>query len=92
MCFKTYKELPTSIQDVPITPAGQGIPQAFMSSLFITPKFDPKTPLPVGTVKRKPKVGEIAISLTGSPLQVSPVTNSSDGVEVSPAFFQLLRY
>lgn len=81
------------MQDViPSTPASQGIPQPFMSSLYITPKFDPRTPLPSGTVKRKPKVGEIAISLTGSPLQISPVTNPTAGVQVpvSPAFFQLL--
>ncbi|KAK3864760.1 hypothetical protein Pcinc_029576 [Petrolisthes cinctipes] len=66
---------------VPATPTGQGIPQSFMSSLYITPKFDPRTPLPSGTVKRKPKLGEIAISLTGSPLQVSPITNPSIGVD-----------
>ncbi|XP_064112069.1 borealin-like isoform X2 [Macrobrachium nipponense] len=57
--------------DVPFTPAGQGIDTSFMSK-FVTPKFDPRTPLPPGTIKRKPRMGEIAISLTGSPLQVSP--------------------
>ncbi|KAK4299882.1 hypothetical protein Pmani_027881 [Petrolisthes manimaculis] len=67
--------------DVTATPIGQGIPQSFMSSLYITPKFDPRTPLPSGTIKRKPKLGEIAISLTGSPLQVSPITNPSIGVD-----------
>ncbi|ROT83417.1 borealin isoform X1 [Penaeus vannamei] len=58
--------------DIAATPANQNIPPSFKSSMLVTPKFDPRTPLPPGTIKRKPKIGEIAISLTGSPLQVSP--------------------
>lgn len=63
------------------TPINQGVPQQYLSSLFVTPKFDPHTPLPPGTIKRKPRVGEIAISLTGSPLQVSPIINPRVGMD-----------
>ncbi|XP_068241173.1 borealin-like [Palaemon carinicauda] len=70
--------------EVSATPSGQGIPSTF-TSMIVTPKFDPRTPLPPGTIKRKPKLGEIAISLTGSPLQVSPKgwfsTLSTDDVD-----------
>ncbi|KAB7495661.1 hypothetical protein Anas_07321 [Armadillidium nasatum] len=51
------------------TPVSQGIPPP-SSTLLITPKFDPRTPLPLHSL-RKPKLGEIAVSLRGSPLQVS---------------------
>lgn len=71
--------------DVTFTPAGQGITSSFMSTMIVTPKFDPRTPLPPGTIKRKPRMGEIAISLTGSPLQVSPQgwfsTLSTEGMD-----------
>ncbi|XP_071546301.1 borealin [Panulirus ornatus] len=67
--------------DMAMTPANQNILQGFMSTLTVTPKFDPRTPLPPGTVKRKPRFGEIAISLTGSPLQVSPAAIPKVGIE-----------
>ncbi|KAG7154955.1 borealin-like [Homarus americanus] len=57
------------------TPFNQNISQKSLSALMVTPKFDPHTPLPPGTIKRRPKVGEVAMSLTGSPLQVSPAIN-----------------
>ena len=52
------------------TPSNTQLP-AFAKN-FITPKFDPRTPLPPNTVKRAAKAGEIAVSLTGSPLQAHP--------------------
>ncbi|KAK7065200.1 hypothetical protein SK128_026078 [Halocaridina rubra] len=58
--------------EVAATPLNQSIMGSHLAAMIVTPKFDPRTPLPPGTVKRKPRVGEIAISLTGSPLQVSP--------------------
>ncbi|MPC15645.1 hypothetical protein E2C01_008444 [Portunus trituberculatus] len=63
------------------TPMNSGIPANFSSHLFITPKFDPRTPLPLGTIKRKPLMGEVAISLKGSPLQVSPPHIIEENVE-----------
>lgn len=63
------------------TPLNSHIPPQFTSSLFVTPKFDPRTPLPTGTVKRKPLLGEVAISLQGSPLQVSPPHTLKESVE-----------
>ncbi|CAL4090819.1 unnamed protein product, partial [Meganyctiphanes norvegica] len=69
----TIKGKKSSIKklDVPSTPMSQGIPSN-KSQLLITPKFDARKPLPPNTVKRMPKLGEIAISLTGSPLQTGP--------------------
>ncbi|XP_042867295.1 borealin-like [Penaeus japonicus] len=67
--------------DVAATPANQNIPPSFMSSMLVTPKFDPRTPLPPGTIKRRPKLGEIAISLTGSPLQVSPALKTNYNIK-----------
>lgn len=58
-------------KDVPSTPMNKGVP-ANNPQLMITPKFDTRKPLPPNTVKRMPKLGEIAISLTGSPLQSGP--------------------
>lgn len=63
------------------TPMNTGIPAEFSSHLFITPKFDPRTPLPMGTIKRKPLLGEVAISLRGSPLQVSPPHTITENME-----------
>ncbi|CAL4104124.1 unnamed protein product, partial [Meganyctiphanes norvegica] len=56
---------------VPGTPLNHGVPSK-NPELLITPKFDPRTPLPPSTVKRLPRLGEIAISLKGSPLQTGP--------------------
>lgn len=63
------------------TPMKSDIPANFSSHLFITPKFDPRTPLPLGTIKRKPQLGEVAISLKGSPLQISPPHIIEENVE-----------
>lgn len=67
----TIKGKKPTKKDVPATPINKGIP-ANNSQVMITPKFDTRKPLPPHTVKRMPKLGEIAISLTGSPLQTGP--------------------
>ncbi|XP_076033792.1 borealin-like [Oratosquilla oratoria] len=65
------------VAQVPATPVNQGIPYDPRSStLMITPKFDPRTPFPPGTVKRKPQLGEIGVSLAGSPLSFSPLDDN----------------
>ncbi|KAL7630716.1 UNVERIFIED_CONTAM: hypothetical protein RMT77_018958 [Armadillidium vulgare] len=63
---KTKRQRGKTVQS---TPVSQGIPPP-SSTPLITPKFDPRTPLPLHSL-RKPKLGEIAVSLRGSPLQVS---------------------
>lgn len=73
---------PPPPQDPFVTPLNTGVPPKFSSHLFVTPKFDPRTPLPPGTIKRKPLLGEVAISLQGSPLQVSPPNTFTENVEV----------
>lgn len=70
----TSRVLRTKKLDVAATPANQGLPQSF-SAMFVTPKFDMRNPLAPGTVRRRPRVGEIAMSFTGSPLQISPAIN-----------------
>ncbi|KAF2353287.1 Cell division protein borealin [Trinorchestia longiramus] len=55
-----------------ITPAGRRIPAKPGSQLLVTPKFDPRLPLPPNTQLRRPLPREVPMSLTGSPLSVSP--------------------
>ncbi|KAK7595523.1 hypothetical protein V9T40_013348 [Parthenolecanium corni] len=52
------------------TPLNRGIPQIQM----VTPKINPNQPV---SVLRRPKQGEFAMSLTGSPLMVSNVVSDS---------------
>lgn len=88
--FYIYTYFFPRTQDIAATPANQNIPPSFKSSMLVTPKFDPRTPLPPGTIKRKPKIGEIAISLTGSPLQVSPAVKPNYDIKVRT--FSLLYF
>ncbi|XP_022255363.1 uncharacterized protein LOC106471033 [Limulus polyphemus] len=57
--------------------------EAVHTTPAVTPKFDPKLPLNLAAL-RQPKVGEIIMSLGGSPLQnISDVQNKKPGVTVS---------
>lgn len=44
----------------------------FNAPAVVTPKFDPRKPLP-SSLLRKPKAGEIVMSMSGSPLQIPAV-------------------
>ena len=61
------KKLLQILQNVQCTPVNQST-SLLAENTLITPKFDPRLPVPPSTL-RKPKLGEIAVSLRGSPLQ-----------------------
>ncbi|XP_018017839.1 uncharacterized protein LOC108674408 [Hyalella azteca] len=56
-----------------VTPAGQRVcANKLGAQLLVTPKFDPRFPLPPNTTLRRPLPQEVPMSVTGSPLSLSP--------------------
>ncbi|XP_046389659.1 uncharacterized protein LOC124158551 [Ischnura elegans] len=76
---RNHLQVPESKVNKFETPCNQKVPPHHMGT--VTPKFNPYAPM---SVVRVPKEGELAMSLTGSPLQVTRVIHDSKANVIVP--------